>query len=76
VVLVEVGSVRCVEVVRAGASGSERGTARGVREGRWVCERRAWSPPLGSGHNDVRWVGGREGSGRDDVARAVVWGCA
>ena len=35
------------------------------------CERRAWSPPLGSGHNDVRWVGGREGSGRDDVARAV-----
>ena len=40
------------------------------------CERRAWSPPLGSGHNDVRWVGGREGSGRDDVARAVVWGCA
>jgi hypothetical protein len=73
VVLVEEGSVRCC---RGHASGSERERARYVREGRWVCERRAWSPPLGSGHNDVRWVGGREGSGRDDVARAVVWGCA
>ena len=29
-VLVEVGSVRCVEVVRAGASGSERGTCARV----------------------------------------------
>ena len=37
------------------------------------CERRAWSPPLSVGRRGGSALcgGGREGSGRDDVARAV-----